>query len=369
MITRSKLLRSLLLVTLTSLVFGCGGGGGSAGSATPPSGKLAQGPVKGAIVFADRVVGGTRFAKDADEVWTTTDDNGNYKLPSVPNYTYVLVSKGGTDTLTGQDAIQLIAQPGAVNITVLTTLLTLDPTCTTKLSEKLQAMQPSKAPLDFDVSTASTPAMLLLIKSVETAVQSITAAVKSNAAATGRTISDQQIADIQFRALQQIASGFSTTTQPLASPAGLRNALETAITSGINLINSDALTPPNTGNISIAVTAAASIADNAVTAATTILGTTLGSTVALPVTSIQSEIALANANPVAFKAAFAAAISASNPMFALVSSQVITSASTPSPYNPANIQIIFAAIPSTITGSAGTGGSGGGTGVGSKPVQ
>lgn len=372
MTKRSKLFCSLLLVVLTGLMYGCGGGGGTAVTATPPSGKLAQGPVSGAVVFADRQVGGTRFVLDADEVRTTTDANGNYRLPSAPNYAFVLVSRGGTDILTGQDAIQMLAQDGSVNMTVLTTLLTLDSTGTTKLSEKLQALQPSKAPLDFDVSTASTPAMLLLTKSVETAVQSITAAIRTKAAAAlpALTITDQQIAYIQFRALQQIALGFSVTLENLATPAGLRNALETAIAAGITEINKDAinadLTPPASGNISIDVTAAASIADDAVTAAATVLGTTLSSIVALPVSTVKSEIELANADPLSFKAAFA---TASASTFTKISSLVTTSASTPSPYGPTGITILFINnLPGTITGSAGTGGSGGGPGTGFKPV-
>jgi hypothetical protein len=358
MTIRSKQLHSLLLVALTAILYGCGGGGSSSvGSvvAAPPSGKLAQGPVRGAVVFADRAVGGTRFVKDADEISAITDANGNYRLPSVPNYSYVLVSKGGVDTLTGKPAIQMLAQPGSVNITILTTLLTLDSTGTTKLSEKLQALQPTKAPLDFDISTASTPATLLLAKSVEVAVESISTTVVTNATAKGYTISDQQLADIQFQALQQIARGFSTTTANLATPAGLNLALTAAVKAGITEINKAA-------NIEISSAAAASIADNAVLAAATILATTPSSTVAMSVSSVQSEVALASASPATFTAAFSNAASA---IFAAVSSLTTTSASTPFPYGPADIVVFYInTFPGVLTGSAGTGSSGGGTGVG-----
>ena len=363
MITRSTLLSSLLLMALSGLISDCGGSTSGSTTTALTSSKLAQGPVSGAVVFADRVDGGVLLAKDADEVWTTTDASGNFKQPATPPYKYMLVSQGGTDTLTGLPAIQMLAQPGSANITILTTLLSLDLSNSVKLSVKLQALQPQKAALDFDVSTASTPAMLLLVKSVETAVQSITSAVKSRAGASGFTITDQQMTDIQFRALQQIALGFADTAENLATPAGLKTALAAAVASGIVEINKYNL------NISFDTHAAAFIAENAVSAACIILKTSSSSTAALSVAAIQSEIDLAHADPVIFKAAFAEAISASNPTFAKVSSLVVTSASTPSPFGPPNIFIVFVnTIPGVITGSAGTGSTGGGTGGGFKPV-
>ena len=211
--------------------------------------------------------------------------------------------------------------------------------------------------------------MLLLIKSVEIAVQSITTTVNSNAAKSGYSISDQQIADIQFRALEQIALGFAAnTTDNLAAPAGLRNALEAAITEGIKKINADASGIINKGNVLIDPAAAVSIVDNAVGAAATVLDTTLSSTVPLSASVVQSETALAGASPV-YAATFAKALDLLSPAIVKISSLITTSASTPSPYGPANIFIVFVnTIPGTITGSAGTGGSGGGTGGGFKPL-
>ena len=359
MITRSRLLSCLLLTALTGLMYGCGSGGGTS-AATPvvQSGKLAQGPVAGATVFADRIGGGTRFVLDADEVRATTDSNGNYVLPSVPNYTYVLVSKGGVDTLSGQPALQLLAQAGSANITPLTTLITLDSTKT--LYTKLQALQPVTAPIDFDVSTASTPAMLLLVKSVEIAVQSITAAVNAKAAASGFVITEQQNADIQFQAFQQIALGFAGTLQKLETPAGLKLALEAGLAQAVTEINKAA-------NINLDATAAAAIANNAVTSASS-LNPALLSAAILSVSAIQVEKGLASAATFAATIAFANA--PANPAFAAISNATTTSASTPSPYGPASIFILFVnTLPGVITGSTGTGGTGGsGTGGGFKPV-
>jgi hypothetical protein len=360
MITRTNLLSSLLMMACTALMSGCGGGSTTAGTAAPPSGKLTQGPVKGATVFADRADSGRHFVLDSDEIRITTDGNGNFTLPSVPSYKYVLVSKGGTDTLTGQPAIQMLAQSGSANITILTTLMTLagDTSTASNLAATLQALQPSKAPLDFDVSATATPAMLLLVKSVETAVQSLTAAVNANAEASipVNTITDQQIADIQFQVLQQIAVGFANATG-LGTPAGLKSALTTALASSITEIN-------KVSNIAIAPAAAATIADNAVTAAATVLSTTATSTTALSTSLIQSEVLLA-ANP-AYKTVFANAFS--GPMFSSIVLSATTTASTPVPYFPPNVVVMYInTIFGTITGSSGT--SGGGTGVEFKQVQ
>jgi hypothetical protein len=360
MITRSKLLCSLLLVALTGLMYGCGGGGSTA-SSTPPSGKLVKGPVEGAIVFADRI--GTdnspNLVRDSDEVWAQTDANGKFTLPSVPNYKYVLVSQGGKDTLpsprTQQNAILMLAPAGSANITLLTTLVALDTTGT--VYKNLQALQsaPLTAALDFDVSTASTPATLLLMKSVEFAVQSITYAVTQKAGST-YTISEQQIAIIQFQALQQIALEFAKSTSNLGTPAGLKAALTTAVAAGLTEINKAA-------NIEINLSAASSIADNAVAQASALNSTEFSGS-ALNVSSVLIEKNLASA--VLFSSTFQSALSAT---FAAIGSMTATTGSTPSPYGPSNIFINTIVLPpGIITGSVGTGSGGGGTGVAGKPV-
>jgi hypothetical protein len=361
MITRSKLLCSLLLVAFTGLMYGCGGGGSTAGS-TPPSGKLVKGPVEGAIVFADRLDANNspNLVRDSDEVWAQTDANGKFTLPSVPNYKYVLVSQGGKDTLpsprTQQNAILMLAPAGSANITILTTLVALDTTGT--VYKNLQALQsaPLNAALDFDVSTASTPATLLLMKSVEYAVQSITSTVSSKAALSGFTITDQQIALIQCQALQQIALEFAKSTSNLATPAGLKAALTTAVSAGLTEINKAV-------NIDINPSAATSIADTAVSEASA-LNPTLFSGSTLNISSVLIEKSLAS--PALFSSSFAAALSAT---YAAISSLTTTSGNTPDPIGPSGIIVIANTLPpGIITGSAGTGSGGGGTGVAGKPV-
>lgn len=354
MITRSKRLYSLLLVACTGLVFGCGGGGGGGGgipAAQVVSGNLVGGPIKGAVVFADRIGGSTRFVLDGDEIHSfVTDGNGHYTLSSVPNYKYVLVSRGGQDTLTGQDSIQMLAQPGSANITILTTLVTLDTTQT--LYKKLQALQPKKAPIDFNISKTATPATLLLAKSVETAVQAITKAATSNPAAV---ISAQQIADIQFQAFQQIALSLAATSEKLAAPAGLNRALQTGVDNAIAEINKAA-------NIKIDPAAAVVIADNSVASASTVLSVAASSETELSVSTVQSEIALAASNP-SYATTFSNAISTTSA--AIVSFVNTLFSSTPSPYAPPTIVIVVVNTdPGVITGGGGVGGGGGGTGGG-----
>lgn len=345
---KSKILSALAITALTCFTYGCGGGG-SATTSSPPSGKLVQGPVSGATVFADRVVGGTKFVLDADEVRVTTDVNGRYVLPSTPSYNYVLVSKGGTDTLSGQPAIQLLAQPGSANITVLTTLVTLDTTNT--LYKKIQAMQPVTAPIDFDVSTSSTPATLLMMKSVEIAVQSITSAITSK---TSGTISDAQLADIQMQAMQQIALAFAGTTESLITQTGLKNALTAGVGNAITEINKAA-------NIDVQASAAADISNNAVTTAQSLNPILADSTL-----SISAAVPEANlASRLFFETTISSALSASNPLWQNLLTST-TSASTPFPYVRPDIVInLINRIDGVITGTTGgTGGTGGGTGVG-----
>jgi hypothetical protein len=360
MITRFKLLGSLLLVALTSLTFGCGGGSSTATTtATPPNGKLVKGPVAGAVVFADRIDrvganGSPNLVLDTDEVWTTTDANGKYTLPKVPAYKYVLVSLGGQDTYhdpaVKQDVIMMMAPAGSANITLLTTLVALD--TTGQIYKKLQPLQsaPLNAALDFDVSTSSTPATLLLMKSIEYAVQSITYSVTSKSA-----ITPQQVAIIQFQALQQIALEFAKPASDLATTAGLKTALTTALVAAIAEINKAV-------NIEItsAASAAASIADNALANATN-LNPALFSVVTLNVTSITPEKSLAL--PALFSSTFKIALSATSAAISAWTT-VTTSGSTPSPYGPINISILTIPLPEGIITGSYTGGTGSGTGGG-----
>lgn len=154
-----------------SAVIGCGGGGGGAdkdAGSTPVAvaGKVVQGPVRGAVVFADR--NGNRVL-DKGEASTRTDKNGRYAF-TIPYADYVLVSDGGIDTLTGEFALPLLALPGAQNITPLTTLVaaSADPKA---LREKIEKLGEGQS-YDLDLSAGAVPAgYMKASKGVETALR------------------------------------------------------------------------------------------------------------------------------------------------------------------------------------------------------
>jgi uncharacterized protein (UPF0212 family) len=356
MINLSRRICFLLLSLLTVSIFGCGGGGSSAGVSSTGSatsinttslqkGAVIQGPVRGATVFADNVAAGTRFVQDAGEISAQTDTAGNFFLPSFPSYDFVLVSTGGIDSITGQPALLLLAPAGSANISPLTTLVALDTSKT--IQAKLEALM-GGTKFDTNVSTNSSPAVLLLIKSAETAVQSVNDAVKQAATNAGKTVTQTQLNYIQAQIWQQIALTFAGTPQNLATPAGLDSALTVAITSAITEIKLQ-----NT-NISTFAVSAATIADNAVDAALLALaaGVTHTSSIVLSTTTVQAESSLSSPATV-----FANALNSLKTAFS-----VILTSGTPSTYSPPPIAVVTttsAAIIRIITGgSGGTGGIG-----------
>jgi len=241
-----------LLLTLSALAInGCGGGGSTStgssagggtlttggGTTTPPASavmsRVSQSPIINGTVFADRIVGGaSNFLWDTDEVTTSTDANGYYTLPT-PSYDYILVSKSGQDKVTGLDQILLLAPKGSANITPLTTLVTLD--TTGKLAQILQDLQ-GGIPFDGDVYTKSSPAALMLIKSIEISVQSLTETFLQK---SGGTLSKNQIYSIQARSMQKIAEALTNSQLNPAVPANLYSILITAFKIAIPAVTAE----------------------------------------------------------------------------------------------------------------------------------
>lgn len=349
MTTISKRMCVLLLACSTMAVSGCGSSGSSAVDTTAlQKGAVVQGPVVGATVFADNVVGGTRFVKDTGEITAPlTGTGGSYFLPSFPSYDFILVSSGGTDTITSQPALLLLAPSGSAHITPLTTLVALD--TTKKVQAKLEAMM-GNASFDTNVSTNSSEAILLLIKSTEAAVQSIRDAVQLAAGAAGVTLTTTQINYIQSQAWQQIALTFAGTTQNLATPAGLDAALTTAITGAIANING-----ANT-NITISSTSAAAIAHGSVNAALSALGSaaTYTSATALATSGVRAEGSLANV-----AGAYQGALTANK-----TSLSVVIIGDTPNAYAPPPIQVVSTTSATIILIKTGASGGTGSVGIG-----
>ena len=144
-----------------------------------PEGKLVQGYVMGAEVWADEVnstTGVSNFTIDQKEEATKTisDDDGNFKLGAAPTYDYVLASVGGTDKLSGKPAIPMLAPKGAKNITPLTTLVAMTP-----VGADRQALVNALGGNDnFDVDIANSggvnPEVLKIAKVVENVVRGAT---------------------------------------------------------------------------------------------------------------------------------------------------------------------------------------------------
>lgn len=249
----------LAVVTLS----GCGKD--SPQAAPPPAGRLTQGPVVNATVWADNVDKGVRFVIDPEEVAfkTTTDPiTGDFTLPKTPTYNYVLVSVGGTDKLTGNAAIQMVAPAGSKNVTPLTTLVAMDTTGT--VQAKLEAMMPAGVKFDTDISVSASPAALMLSKSVETIVSSMTNAINNN---SGSTITAAQVSAIQAQTMQNITQELAkpaVTATTLAVPQNLTTSLETATVAAATSINA-------AGNVTVPADAASTIAASSVTASTVAL--------------------------------------------------------------------------------------------------
>lgn len=345
MSTFSRCIYFLLLTLLAITINGCGGGGGTASTPVDTSsvqkGAVVQGPVLGATVFADNVASGIRFVQDAGEISAQTDAAGNYFLPAFPSYDFVLVSTGGTDTITNQPALLLIAPAGSSHITALTTLVALDTTKT--VQAKLEALM-GGTKFDTNVSTNASPAVLMLIKAAETTVQSVNDAVKQAAANAGKTVDQKQLNFIQAQTWFQIALAFAGTTQNLATPAGLAAALTTAVEKALTAIKAE----PANSNISSITASAATIADTSVDAALLALGmgVTHTSPAALSTTTVRTESSLASPATV-----FSTALNTLKTAYS-----VVITASTPNPYSPQPLQVVTTtstAIILIITGASG----------------
>lgn len=302
-----------------------------------PSGRLVQGPVLVATVFADNVSGGVRFALDAGEVSTMTDtSSGSYQLPAVPGYNYLLVSKGGVDKITGLPAIQMLAPAFSANVTPLTTLVALDTTGTVKA--KLEALMPGLS-FDVDISSGASQASLLVAKSVETIVHVMSAAVTS---APGiPAISAAQLTAIEFQTMQALAAQIAVTqTSYLATPTILTINLQNGAVDAAASIH--AANP----NVNIPSATASTIASTAVSACTS----------ALAITGTTASGEIIPGGETAALASTAAGLAAATTAAINTASATITATATPTNYMPPVITVV---TPTTV---GTTGGTGGGTG-------
>jgi hypothetical protein len=255
------------------LTCGCFGGGEVAppsnAGASGASGKVVQGEVSGATVFADKIVanGLGDMVTDSNEssYQTVTDSTGHFTLPAVPPYSYVVVSRGGTDTLSGKPAGMMLAPAGAKNVSALTTMVAIDPTLKTKMESLMGG-----ASYDTDISQSVSPAALMLAKTIETSVQALTESLNPG----GATLSGTQVNDIQLTTLSNLAAQVSSlSTAALSSPAALQTMVTAAVTATATTIDSRYTNI----NIGSAATLGSNIAATVPTIATAISGSATAS--------------------------------------------------------------------------------------------
>ncbi|CAK0774778.1 conserved hypothetical protein [Gammaproteobacteria bacterium] len=216
----------IMLSVCTITLCGCGGGGGGGGEQTHLSGTVAQGAVVGAVVFADHLSGAeANYLMDTDEATTstTTDAAGHFTINS-PSYDYVIVSWGGTDSITHQPAMQMLAPAGAANISPLTTLVALNP-ASQAVIESLGIAY------DADISATITPAAAMVVQSIQTAVSVVTNALTTDSTGASTGLSTSVVNNIQRDVLIQVAAQIQQShATNLTDPSTLATTITTAVT-------------------------------------------------------------------------------------------------------------------------------------------
>jgi hypothetical protein len=364
-IRKNAVLLSLEILMFTSLV-GCGWWSSGKKSTTETtkgqSGKVTQGAVSGATVWADSLASGSRFVLDSSEEVTkaTTASDGTFTLPEQPSYKSIIVSQGGTDTITGQTATTLIAPAGSASGSVLTTLVEFD--TSGKLAAIINALLPSGKTFDEDITSTGglTPAALLVNSSVESAVTTLNTTIVDSATASSAILTQQQKDNIGLTAYSAIATQFSglsaaslSNTQTLASnlQAALQTALTTIAANNSNIVLSTTSTGASKAkseNTSGVDSIATSIADSAVATAANVVGNATGDTALQGVTTsnVQSPpgVTASTSNTVTEATVLTygnntTLINDAVAAAATTAASSVTTASTPSSYSPPTITV------------------------------
>ena len=212
--------KRLLLVAVISALTACGSGGGAneggdEGTAEFVSGYVEQGPVQGATVIADKLVSGAgNGVYDYGEVTTETGADGKFEFAEGEigeNYgDYVIISYGGTDTITGKRAMPMMAPKGAKNITPLTTIVALAPADEQEeLKAQLTELAGTGGSWDDQPSTGKPAGFVKLTKVVENTVAAATAI----ASAAEADDLDEESDQAQLTILTKVAEKISDTSQ------------------------------------------------------------------------------------------------------------------------------------------------------------
>ncbi len=190
----------------------CGGGGGGSSSPAPTvsSGSVVMGAVADARVYADLNGNGVW---DVTEAFTFTDASGAFEL-TLPAGNYLLATEGGIDLLTGLPAIAMLAPKNARNISLVTTLVALDPT----VKDAIEAATGAAYDADLAASAGVDADLLKVARSVE--------AILTTFDNAGFGAADQQAVILTSIAADLAASGIETAPD---FNAALAASLETAV--------------------------------------------------------------------------------------------------------------------------------------------
>jgi hypothetical protein len=268
-----------MLAVSVALLGGCGSDGGGGASSTV-SGTVTQGQVKDAVVFADHLSGdyANRILDDANAnssisaadseggSSTTTDKNGDFTLTE-PGYDYVIVSVGGTDLLSGQPAMQMLAPAGAKNISPLTTMVALTPEGTER-DAIIATIESLGISYDDDLSQNITPAAAIVVHSIQSAVTTMTNALTTDSTGA-QTVSNYAVGQIQEQVLYQVKEQIkSASVADLTDSTTLSTKLGAAVTNSITVLADS--TGSASGGAVITITDSAAISNAVVSSTMTV---------------------------------------------------------------------------------------------------
>ena len=303
--------RLAAVAAAAALVVGCGLKEDDPTPVAAPGGAVVQGPVSGAIVFADRIPAGQPRGNgvvDADEkaYSTTTAANGSWKLNAVPTYDYEIVSLGGTDTITQQPAITMRAEGGkagqtvtAQAVTPLTTLVQLTPEANrAALKTTIQSLGVA---YNAKIDEGITPAAAALVKAVTTTASKVVEVLNTAAGGdeTNRQLSTQAVKSVQTEVLAALATNLvGKTAAQLNTGAQIAAITQTATETAVTAIAQDA---GKAGGVELtinanAITQVAQSVANSASAVVTAIETASGGSLATTAASIKPEAQIVTQN-------------------------------------------------------------------------
>jgi hypothetical protein len=226
-----RIIEKMAVLLVMALLSGCGSPGqttiSQSGSTSGPiKGAVTGGAVQGALVFADHLYlasGEANRKPDADEPAAVTDANGNFTIPTTPSYAYWLVTLGGTDAITFQPAMQMVASAGANNVSPLTTMVALDDLTQSPVQSTIETLGIT---YDANLYTNVTPAAALLVQSTQSIVTALTRVLNPG----GNSLPIAQLNLIQLWTLNKFAVNIKgKSVADLTTPATLTGILTQAI--------------------------------------------------------------------------------------------------------------------------------------------